>query len=245
MRVWLPLLGFVGVAAWSVWGRAPAMQADLQRRTTDRLSELGIENVGVWMDGRDARLTGVVDSAERERQLESIVASVWGIRAVHSDLTHIDPVLAVAPHAPRGTLPSLEPPTPAPALLTEPAQALEEQLAEALDQRGVEFQAGSAQLSRRGLDTVDHVAQLLRGAPGLVVEIGCHTDSSGSQRFNLDLSRQRAEAVALALVERDITRDRLVPLGFGSSLPRSTNRTEAGRAHNRRIEFRVIGETDG
>lgn len=250
MRIWGPLLGLAILVAVTIWERGPAIERSLADRATARLAAAGVQNVGVQLNGRDATLTGAVDTAQEERELQDLISGVWGIRTVDSRLVRNDLAYAVTPSrrrpAPRGGAASTAPVTPpvqAPALETAEAVALANRVAELVDAKRIEFESSSDQLSRAGLATLDDVAPLLRDAPQLVVEIGGHTDNRGSERFNLDLSQRRAETVALALVERDIDKDRLVPLGFGSSVPRSSNRTEAGRQQNRRIEFRVVGET--
>jgi OOP family OmpA-OmpF porin len=79
-----------------------------------------------------------------------------------------------------------------------------------------------------------------RGCSELRLEIQGHTDSSGQRDDNLRLSRKRAEAVKAYLVAQGLSPDRLDAKGFGPDRPVASNRTEAGRARNRRIEYRVI-----
>jgi len=64
-----------------------------------------------------------------------------------------------------------------------------------------------------------------------------HTDSSGSDAHNLDLSQRRAESVKASLVAGGIAADRLLTRGFGESKPVADNVTELGRAQNRRVEL--------
>mgnify|MGYP001230151766 CR=1 FL=1 len=71
------------------------------------------------------------------------------------------------------------------------------------------------------------------------VEIIGHTDNSGSRLANLALSANRAEAVKAALVDKGIPARSLITLGAGSQRPIASNDTAAGRARNRRIEFRI------
>jgi len=76
--------------------------------------------------------------------------------------------------------------------------------------------------------------------PFLVVEIGGHTDNSGSKNYNLDLSEQRARSVKSALVQRGLASDRIQTKGYGMSVPLNANSSEQERAVNRRTELKII-----
>jgi len=66
-----------------------------------------------------------------------------------------------------------------------------------------------------------------------------HTDSKGSDAYNLKLSKQRAAAVRDYLIESGIVGTRIEATGLGESQPTASNATEEGRAENRRVEFKV------
>ncbi|HLF10962.1 MAG TPA: OmpA family protein, partial [Gammaproteobacteria bacterium] len=76
--------------------------------------------------------------------------------------------------------------------------------------------------------------------PNLRAEIGGHTDSNGSDAYNLNLSQQRANSVLTFLAGQGIDRSRLVARGYGEGQPVADNGTDAGRERNRRVEFRVL-----
>jgi OmpA-OmpF porin, OOP family len=84
---------------------------------------------------------------------------------------------------------------------------------------------------------LDDVAQALLDHPGLAVRIEGHTDSQGSESFNLTLSQRRAEAVRAYLVRKGIEQTRMVAEGYGESVAIADNRTSNGRSQNRRVEF--------
>lgn len=99
--------------------------------------------------------------------------------------------------------------------------------------------------SKRVLDTT--VLVMMKEAPEFIVEIGSHTDSVGSESYNLKLSQERADNVVKYLISKGISADRLVAKGYGASKPIAPNTNPdgsdnpQGREKNRRTEFRVIG----
>jgi len=69
------------------------------------------------------------------------------------------------------------------------------------------------------------------------VRIEGHTDSTGEENYNLDLSEKRAQSVRDWLIERGCDSEKLIPIGFGESKPIASNDTEEGRQQNRRVEI--------
>jgi outer membrane protein OmpA-like peptidoglycan-associated protein len=84
---------------------------------------------------------------------------------------------------------------------------------------------------------LDEVALALQDHATITVRIEGHTDSRGSDKFNLKLSQARAASVRQYLVGRGIAPARMDAKGFGETVPIADNRTEAGRDQNRRVEF--------
>ena len=76
--------------------------------------------------------------------------------------------------------------------------------------------------------------------PGVTIRIEGHTDNVGSLAFNMALSRDRASAVLDFLVTRGVAKSRLAIEGKGPLEPRGDNRTEAGRALNRRVQVVIL-----
>ncbi len=109
----------------------------------------------------------------------------------------------------------------------------------------INFELGSAEISADGRPILDQVAKILLANPQIVlVEVAGHTDNQGRPERNQELSTQRAEAVAVYLTDKGVPPKRLMPKGYGQDDPIDTNRTTAGRANNRRIEF-VIRRMEG
>jgi OOP family OmpA-OmpF porin len=102
------------------------------------------------------------------------------------------------------------------------------------------FKSGKSQIQPQALPKLDDVIALLKANPQMRIEIQGHTDSSGTYRHNLRLSRVRAQAVVQYLRRKGIAAERLTATGYGPNRPRGSNNTAEGRARNRRIEFRVL-----
>lgn len=101
----------------------------------------------------------------------------------------------------------------------------------------INFDTGKASIKPDSQATLDQVAQMLKSAPTLQLEVGGHTDNVGKPDANLKLSAARAESVLQALVGRGIAAKRLAAKGYGDSKPVADNRSEEGRAKNRRVEL--------
>jgi OOP family OmpA-OmpF porin len=106
--------------------------------------------------------------------------------------------------------------------------------------KGVSFDTGSVTLLPEAHRTLRLVADAMRANRRLVVEVGGHTDSVGDAGVNLRLSRRRADAIRLFLVSEGVDPERISATGYGEARPIDDNNTAAGRANNRRVEFKVI-----
>jgi outer membrane protein OmpA-like peptidoglycan-associated protein len=106
--------------------------------------------------------------------------------------------------------------------------------------QGCNFETGSAAITPDSYALLDKVVKSLKAYPEVRVEVAGHTDDVGKDDFNLGLSQRRAESVKQYLVNAGISADRIVAKGYGETSPIATNGTPAGRAENRRIEFRRL-----
>jgi len=105
----------------------------------------------------------------------------------------------------------------------------------------VYFDTGRATIQSRSFALLDEIARILRDRPDITrVRVEGHTDSVGSADLNRRLSQRRADAVREALIERGVEPGRLESLGFGQTAPVADNRTEEGRARNRRVELNIL-----
>ena len=110
--------------------------------------------------------------------------------------------------------------------------------------KGVNFKAGSAELEPESIEILDAAVAEIKKNPQARIEIQGHTSSEGDDQFNQTLSEQRAYTVFLYMVDKGIDRGRLSASGYGSSQPKASNSTEAGRKKHRRIELRVLNEDE-
>lgn len=104
------------------------------------------------------------------------------------------------------------------------------------------FDSGKATLKPGGLRNVQKLGAFLNKYPQRKVQIEGFTDSVGSESYNLELSRQRADAVGAALRDMGIGADRVLTRGYGESLPVASNANKAGRQLNRRVEIVLSDE---
>ena len=103
---------------------------------------------------------------------------------------------------------------------------------------GILFDTGKADLKPESAPALTQIAKLLSANQGLKVYVVGHTDMTADLATNVKLSQARAQAVVNALVsQHGIAAARLIPYGAGPYAPVATNRTEAGRAKNRRVEL--------
>ncbi len=104
------------------------------------------------------------------------------------------------------------------------------------------FEFNSAKLLPESIGELQRVLKLMQENPDIKVEIAGHTDSIGTESYNLKLSQQRADAVKEWLVQHGIDSSRIIAKGYGESQPIADNGTEEGRAKNRRVTFTIVGE---
>ena len=102
------------------------------------------------------------------------------------------------------------------------------------------FELEAYKLKDESATELNKIIQFMESNPFLVVEIGGHTDNSGSKNYNLDLSQQRAASVKNAIIQRGLKSNRIQIKGYGMSEPLNSNSSEEERAINRRTELKII-----
>jgi OOP family OmpA-OmpF porin len=103
------------------------------------------------------------------------------------------------------------------------------------------FDLDKYELKEKSRAELAKIVRFMNSNPAVRIEVSGHTDNLGTSDYNLVLSQKRAQAVTTYLIDSGINRSRIIPKGYGASMPVGDNTTEDGRQLNRRIEFRIIG----
>lgn len=104
------------------------------------------------------------------------------------------------------------------------------------------FNFDKTTLKEASFPELDRLTDLMTQNPGIKIDIIGHTDSKGSDDYNLTLSEGRAQSVMEYLIEKGIAEERLTATGMGETAPISSNDTDEGRAQNRRVEFTIVAK---
>ena len=113
---------------------------------------------------------------------------------------------------------------------------------DALNQDGhvalyINFDTGKATIKPESAPIIDQIAAMMKSAPALKISVEGHTDNVGDSAKNKKLSEDRANAVVKAIAAKGVDKARMTSAGFGASKPVDDNKSEAGRAKNRRVEL--------
>ena len=101
------------------------------------------------------------------------------------------------------------------------------------------FAFDKSDLNANSNENLDKLTAILIKYPDTDIEIQGHTDNSGTNKYNMALSKRRASSVSSSLNKSGIASNRLNTKGYGETAPNYTNETEEGRAQNRRVEFLI------
>lgn len=107
----------------------------------------------------------------------------------------------------------------------------------------VTFAFNSTEITPSFQQSLDKVADSMKQYPNSLIDVYGHTDSVGSDAYNLDLSKRRADSVARYLIMQGVSSARIQTQGMGKNYPVADNGTEEGRAKNRRVEIKITPVT--
>ena len=131
-------------------------------------------------------------------------------------------------------------PPPAPAAPPKiDSNVCEETIAGLLRDAKINFNTGSANISPSSFELLENITATAKRCADANFEVAGHTDSTGSLAGNMKLSEQRAQAVVNFLLKAGLPSTQFTAAGYGPNKPIADNNTKAGRAQNRRIEFRL------
>ena len=108
--------------------------------------------------------------------------------------------------------------------------------------QGIEFETGKATIKKKSFPLLDKIAETFVENSNYVIEVQGHTDNTGKAEMNKRLSDNRAHAVMDYLVKKGVDASRMTAIGYGPDMPIADNKTKAGRAKNRRVEFKITFE---
>lgn len=108
----------------------------------------------------------------------------------------------------------------------------------------ITFKTDSADLNASFFEVLNSVGKVVNQFEQTVIEVAGHTDSTGSDQYNQQLSQRRADAVASYLKTRSVRSDRIITVGAGEGHPVASNDTADGRQRNRRVELTLVPLTE-
>ena len=186
---------------------------------------------------------GLTACATAQDKQACFVVSSWSAPAIRcSGGGHAEPMVAVKPPPPPA--PEPEPVKPAPEPEPEPAPPPPRATlaGEKIDlSETVQFETDSAVLVERSKQLLDDVARELADHPEVKkVLIEGHTDAVASKKHNMKLSQDRVASVRAYLLGKGVAAKRLQTKAFGETRPIASNKTEEGRAKNRRVDFKIL-----
>ncbi|MGH1362764.1 MAG: OmpA family protein [Calditrichia bacterium] len=109
---------------------------------------------------------------------------------------------------------------------------------------GLLFDVNSSNLKQASKDNLTNMATILQKYPDTNIVLEGHTDDTGREEYNLELSKKRAESVYGYLSALEVDASRFTVNGFGEAQPVADNSTDAGRATNRRVEVAIFANED-
>lgn len=102
------------------------------------------------------------------------------------------------------------------------------------------FPQGKAVIDEKSYRELDEVAEMLKANPSIEIQLEGHTDNVGNAKMNMELSKNRVEAVKKYLVEKGVAKKRIQTKAFGGTQPLRNEMTPEARALNRRVEMRIL-----
>ena len=129
-----------------------------------------------------------------------------------------------------------------PGLMEATLQVQMESIENEVFELDIHFETAKAVIYKSSYNLLDDLVAFMKEKPKVEIEVAGHTDSDGSDTYNLQLSKDRAAAVRSYLIAKGVSGNRVKSLGYGESKPIASNATDEGKARNRRTEVRVTAQ---
>ena len=201
----------------------PDIEKDLTAKTAQQLTSVGLAGVTPSAEGQIITLTGEVPDEATKVKAGREAANVWGVSQVNNLLA------VVVPKAPGMTVEQ-----------KVAAVSCQGKFDEFLTEP-IRFEVSRAVINRASHPLLNRLAEMAKTCPAAQFEVGGHTDPTGGDDLNRELSRKRAAAVVKYLAAHGVDSGRMTAEGYGSTQPIADNKTAAGMRRNRRTEFKVKG----
>jgi len=114
------------------------------------------------------------------------------------------------------------------------------ELPEEFTLQDLKFETAKAIIQPSSFSSLNLVADFLKRKPTMQIEIGGHTDSDGDDKMNLQLSKERANAVKFFLISKGVSEKQMTAIGYGETRPIAENTNASGKQQNRRTEIQIL-----
>jgi len=216
---------FVGKTVYVQTRLDPNLPDGWPMRVLGGLEALGQLNYGVVIvEPNEIKISGVSGSKETAGKISRILSVRVGSKGIYKISAKYNEKFAPKPKI-------------------KSARLCESEINTIISNTKIRFEPGKVVLNDDNFTVIKLIADVLRTCPEAKFEIQGHTDSSGSEELNQNLSQSRAEAVLFELLNRRVLTSGISAKGYGSISPIADNKTEEGREINRRIEIKLVEET--
>ena len=221
-------------SVWQVELSSVKAPTNWQTNVLNSISSINMLNEGsISLAGSDAKIKGIASTQNDSDAAEAFAQRIAGDFNTEMNLT-VTPAASAEKAESNEELPLVGSDQYAAKFCQTEFNAL-------LKQQKIVFESGASQLQAASTELLDKVFQVSNRCPNQVIQVHGYTDSRGKASSNWKLSKLRAEAVANYLAQKGMDVSRLKAIGHGEKNPIASNKTEAGRAKNRRITLIVKG----